>query len=395
MKLDDTQYKILIIFFMCLIPWILVVMWTATFVNKTKSDECNAENYKCEAPVKAAYGSSSSSTPTTTIPSSTQPTTNINDDKQKEIGALTATTTTKEGFISSATTDLDATDCGQTPIKRISEPKANSAKTFNAFTTLSIISIVVMVALIVGCIWYYNYIGSGSGFEIQKACLVIVVIISIIFSIMMSVFLGLKNKMYTSAAFHTSIISFLSIIIVAIKYFTGSNWPTWSIVSYAVLGLLTILMLFGTMFIHTFQKDNLEKGKYTHAVNEAISAIVPPFMIIYVLISLLLGVGTIATKGSVPFSITQMISAILLMACIGMYYKYKVDCNNSVPMCRNDLITTLSKDKKKRTISSACIPDTGMTIKTKTIINMGVAMSVLMGINQLIGGIAFGLHKSK
>lgn len=387
MALNNTATKILIILFLCFIPWVLVIMWTASFIKKTKSDECNAENYQCEPPIKGQFGFSKTTqfTPTPSQSASS----NISADEQAALNALkNPTITKKENFIT-GTTDLEATQCGE-PIK-ISGPTVNSSATFNGMKIMSIISIVVMViiSLVLIKVNVWGITGGDPDITVPKSMGIVISSISLISLIMISIFLGMKNKLYTSAGFHTSIIGTLLIIICFIKYFTPSSWPTWSIVAYSVLGLLTVLMIFGTIFIHTFQKDNLLRGKYTHAVNESIAAIVPPVMILYVIGSVLFGVGIIATKQNLSFGITQIISAILLLACVIMYYKYKTDCKESVQICRN--VALIQRINKQTLIPvSACVPDTGMSIKPKTILNMGIAMSVLMGINHLVGGLIIG-----
>ena len=373
---------------MCFIPWILVVMWTATFANKTMTDECNAENYKCSAPVKGSLGFSETTPPTT--PSQTS--SSLGQDEKNARDAL-ATSPTKEAFISGST-DLDATKC-DIP-ERISTPKVNSAATFKGMKIMSIISIVVMLvsAPILFMTKIYNQSG-GSGVDyirIQRNMVWAIILINTILGIMISVFLGENNKLYTSAGFHTSIIAILLILICLVKFLTPDSWPMPAVVINVVLGILCVLMIFGTIFIHTFQKRNIEEGKYTHAVNESISAIVPPVMIVYVIGSILVGVGSIATKNSLPFGITQIISAILLLDCISMYYKYKNDCKNSIPICENKIVVKQLDNKTKKAIS-ICQPETGMSITKKTIINMGIAISVLMGINHLAGGLALGLHE--
>lgn len=399
MALSDTTKKSLIILFMCFIPWILVVMWTATFVKKTKSDKCNAQNYKCAAPVigDASFKpSTTANTPASSQPLTPSQSSGINEDETTALEAL-RTSTTKEKFIS-GTTNLDATNCGSP--ERISFPPVNSDRTFNGMKNMSIVSMVAI--LVVGIIFFFlriYYFGNGlqaRGTGAEKTTHTIALIIcllSLISTIMISVFLGLKEKLYTSAAFHTSIIFVLVLFISIIKYNTPESWPTKAIGSYSVLGLLLVLMIFGTLFLHGFQKENINQGKYTHAINESISAIVPIFMIGYVIISILLGVGTIATKNSIPFGITQIISSILLLACISMYYKYKADCNDSNPICKNKIIVITINEQTKQPVS-VCKPDTGMSITTKTIIKMGIAISVLMGINHLVGGLALGLHKT-
>jgi len=402
MPLSDTSKKSLIILFMCFIPWILVVMWTATFVKKTKSDECNAENYSCAAPLvgDTSFRPTTQAAPASSEPAPSQPTTTsaasgINKD---EADALAAgrTSTTKETFVS-GTTNLDATKCGSTT--RISFPAVNSDATFDGMKIMSIVSMVSI--LVVGIIFFFLRIGyfggwhsKGKGSDAYTFIIAIIIcVLALTSTIMISVFLGLKDKLYTSAAFHSSIIFVLMLLICIIKYFTHDSWPIWTIASYSVLGLLLVLMIFGTLFIHNFQKENIQQGKYTHAINESISAIVPIFMIGYVIISILVGVGSIATKNSMIFGITQIISSILLLACISMYYKYKSDCNDSNPVCRNEIIVISTNTQTKQPVS-ICKPDTGMSIKPKTIINMGIAISVLMGINQLAGGLALGLHKT-
>ena len=383
---------------MCFIPWILVVMWTATFVKKTKSDECNAENYACAAPVIGDASFKPNTTTKAPAPSQPSTTSQSSDINKDEADALAAgrTSTTKETFIS-GTTNLDATNCGSPT--RISFPLVNSDATFDGMRITSIVSMVSI--LLVGIIFFLLRIGyfgglhpKGTGEDKIKYIIAwVIILISLVSTIMISVFLGQKDKLYDSAAFHTSIIFVLALFICIIKYNTPDSWPTPAIGSYSVLGLLLVLMIFGTLFLHNFQKENIKEGKYTHAINESISAIVPIFMIGYVIFSILVGVGSIATKNSIPFGITQIISSILLLACISMYYKYKSDCNDSNPICRNKIMVISINEQTKKPLS-ICNPDTGMSITKKTIINMGIAISVLMGINQLAGGLALGLHKT-
>jgi hypothetical protein len=403
MALSETNNKSLIILFMCFIPFLLVIMWTATFVKKTKSDGCNAENYECAAPVigDASFKPITPPQEAQKQPSS-QPSTNskssgINDDEKKALDTARKSNT-NEPFVS-GTTNLDATKCGS-PL-RISFPAVNSDATFEGMKITSIVSMVSI--LLVGIIFLFGRIvffkklkpqGRGEGAEATTHTIAIIIcVLCLVSTIMISVFLGQKEKLYTSAAFHTSIIFVLALVMCIIKFNTPDSWPTLAIGSYSVLGLLLVLMIFGTLFIHTYQKENIEQGKYTHAINESISAIVPIFMIGYVIISILVGVGSIATKNSIPFGITQIISSILLLACISMYYKYKADCNNSNQICQNKIIVITTNEQTKQPVS-ICKPDTGMSITKKTIINMGIAISVLMGINHLAGGLALGLHKT-
>ena len=405
-KIDSA--KIFLILFSCLVPIILVVIWTVSFIKKTQSDECNRLNYKCAPPVidtglAELYNPSTTTTkaPASSNPASSNPSTKtpdeqqaLNDANKQQSGA---TTTTKKPFTNVTNPKVDAICVGKP--ERIKWPTPDSDYTIKTLKSaaIGIFSICIILALSIGK--DRLFLGNGSGLFIKpwkhdgnqtKINWLLSLVISL-GSLGVIIYSNVKENPYNSyLAFNLSLIALFALLglsdIVSNEAFIPRP------LAY-IFFMILIALIAGTIYMFKFQEDNIKEGKISHAINEAIIAMTPPMMALMVLISVgVAGYHLLMDDGSTVFGITQVISILVLLACIGMYYDYSKKCRNSVRICKLRNPTDY-KGVEGGITEYMCVPSTGMNITPTTITNMGIAVSVIIGLNNIVGAMALGLQK--
>ena len=419
-----TPENIFKILFCCLLPIILVVMWTVSFIKKTQSDECNKLNYECDPPqINVVLGNLPPKQPFNDI---TNPST-LDPDQQKAINAAriaqngtttNPSTTTKSTTTTIPTTTTKSSTTTKAEIKqidqcvgkprRIKRATPDSQYTIDTLkgSSIAIFCISCLLALFNGPnrLFEDTTLAGGSkplifSWAHNADNLVINIIVSWVILLggtgfFIYAYAFKQNKHNTYLAFNISLIALFALLGLSDILSPQGDELFPKYITYIFFAIFLALIA-GTIYMFKFQEDNIKEGKISHAINEAIIAMTPPMMAIMVLISIALIIENLFGKsGSMVFGITQIISVLILIACIAMYYDYSKKCRESVPRCELD-VKTKYYDVQTGLTGKRCIPYTGMNITTKTITNMGIAVSVLIGLNNIVGAIAFGIANPK
>jgi divalent metal cation (Fe/Co/Zn/Cd) transporter len=404
--------NIFTILFGCLIPIILVVIWTISFIRKTKSDKCNKLNYTCDPPqTDVVLGNVPPKQPFANINNLlTQEEKKASNDALKEQDGTVMTTTSTIPNITTteptstiiAKSEIEQIDkCVSAPklIKRATPDSKYTMKTLK-WTTLGLIFLNFFLIFTLGKTGLFGIMRNDDrlalldfddhpGYNNRLINTIISWIVLFGQIVLMIFYLARDNNYNVYLAFNLSLIVLFGILGLS-EIRTEDDQPLFPKPITYIFVALFLALLAGTIYMFKFQEDNIKEGKISHAINEAIMAMIPPFMAIFVLISFGLIIKHLFQGGNKIFGITQIISLLILIACITMYYDYSKKCRESIPKCELD-IKTKHYDVQTALTGKKCVPYTGMNITTETITNMGIAISVIIGLNNIGGAIALSI----
>ena len=401
----------LITIVLCILPITLVILFAYILIDKSKSDLCNPANYSCELPFSTGVGlqnqpQNQPQKATPAAPDSTAYGSNLAKAKAAAAKAM-ANANAKEGDNFVAVSSIKHQCIA--PGKLINGPtKQGSMKVYTAVTIILMIILILFVIIVslgftddntheklINFLINFDDEHKLNTLEPEKDIPIaktigLLIPASIVIVILTIVYLAKQPNTIKEqhAAFSISLIGMFTAIIASIRLIS----PIPNMISY----ILTILMfialvalIVGTIMLHTTEIENLKKGYLSTAVNNTAMKSIPIFMGIVALCNLgAIGYGVKhhkTSKSGIIFMITQGISFILLVACIGFYYNYKFKCDShSVITCKPVERNTYDKDGSLNT-EIYCKPITNMPVSTNTVSNMGIAMCVLMTLTQIVG----------
>ncbi len=396
---------------LCIIPVILVGLYTYLLITNSDTDLCHPENYSCSAPLingvpqKDQQPQQPQQPVNPPEPSSSQPQSMASNlEKAMEAAAAAMENATKDNF---APVQMVTSKYSCNPPDLVNGPKQLSSSESKTYKTAAIILIVILILFTFsvsikekdardnGILLVYgssNYDKLDPSDKTKYKTLWLLVLSTIAIGILGSIYLAKNTIKDTHIGFSSSLVGiFLAIFIFLVIY-----WPdTDSLTIYIfrlIMAIATILLIIGTAILHTTESDNLQNGFLKTAINNTTMKIVPILMGVVALGNL----GAIAfgvkthkkDKASIVFMIAQGISAILLITCIGFYYDYKSKCgSHSVAICKPIDKPKYNEDGSLDT-SIYCKQITGMTISKDKVKNMSIGMCVLTILTQIVGFIA-------
>lgn len=398
---------------LCIIPVILVGLYTYLLITNSDTDLCHPENYTCSAPLingveqKGQQPQQPQKPVNPPEPNSSQPQSMASNlEKAREAAAAAMENATKDNF---ASVQMVTSKYSCKDPELVNGPKQLSSSESKTYKIAAIILIVILILftfsvsikttenvthldenLLVYGSTHYDRLNPSD--KTKYKTLWLLVLSTIVIGILGSVYLAKNTIKDTHIGFSSSLIG----IFIGIFAFLVINWPdTDSLTIYIfrlIMAIGTILLIIGTAILHTTESDNLQNGFLKTAINNTIMKIVPILMGVVALGNLgAIGFG-IKThkkgKASIVFMIAQGISALLLITCIGFYYDYKSKCNShSVGICKPIDKPKYNEDGSLDT-SIYCKQITGMTISKDKVKNMSIAMCVLTILTQIVGFIA-------
>ena len=373
-RFETTKDKGIGIGMLCILPVLVLVIFVITFSIKTKRDLCNVSNNICDPPTTKAQ--SQEQTKIYEIRSCSKP-------------------RTKPGH------DL-----------------IDSSSSLNGYIGTAIFFILLVIALLISyyfftelgtaqnkkSIWVYWWNRAGindNEISIARTFMYFTILIAVLL-IASVVYLGMSRKANKANNVHIGFsISFINILITLILtmflsseksfsafFFTKpSNYTSYG---YVILSLILIIFIIGTIYFHTSQKENLDEGKITYAINESVVNMMAPIMLVISLANLLIGGGMIKNsmkqkqidKLRLTFGITQIISGILLVAGAAYFYNYKAKCSSATITCAYS-----SKNIDRGSGEDMCTPYSGMSMTHSSSVTMGISLSVIMSLIQIVGSV--------
>jgi hypothetical protein len=373
-RFETTKDKGIGIGMLCILPVLVLVIFVITFSIKTKRDLCNVSNYICDPPTTKAQSQEQT--------------------KIYEIRSC-STPTTKPGH------DL-----------------IDSSSSLNGYIGTAIFFILLVIALLISYYFFtelgtdrnkktiWRYFFTNAGLDIDDESIIwtfrgalILIAVLLIASV---IYLGMSRKANKANNVHIGFsISFINILITLILtmflssnksfstfFFTKpSNYTSYG---YVILSLILIIFIIGTIYFHTSQKENLDEGKITYAINESVVNMMAPIMLVISLANLLIGGGMIKNsmkqkqidKLRLTFGITQIISGILLVAGAAYFYNYKAKCSSATITCAYS-----SKNIDRGSGEDMCTPYSGMSMTHSSSVTMGISLSVIMSLIQIVGSV--------
>ena len=398
---------------LCILPIALVILFAYILIGKSKTDLCNSMNYSCDLPFSSGIGLQNQ--PQNATPSNKTQISQITDSttygsnlaKAKAAASIAMTkANAKDGDTFAAVSSIKHQCIAQA--KLINGPeKQGSMKGYTAATIILMVILILFVVIITLGLEDENASDKLINFLIKfdedhklntlaeenvprAKTIGLLIPTSIIIVILTIVYLAkqpntIKEK---HAAFSISLIGMFMAVIASIKLIS----PNPNMISYIltiIIFIALVALIIGTIILHTTETKNLTSGYLSTAVNNTAMKTIPIFMGIVALCNLgAIGYGVKhhkTSKTGIIFMITQGISLILLVACIGFYYNYKFKCDShSVATCKPVENHKYNKDGSLDT-EIYCKPVTNMSVSASTVSNMGIAMCVLMTLTQIVG----------
>jgi len=407
---------------LCLLPIILVSLFAGLLINNSHTDSCHPSNYVCESAIVVDNSPNKPTSQPTSQPSSQPQPDYASNLAKAKAEAAASMARAGEGF---APAGMPGASEGFAPLVRskynckdaklVGGPTQASKSETNKYFAASITFIILLSIIFVlsffwnvddgahrHSYWYYclkkdklsdDDLPKFWGVMIGGPSILILIILTIVFLAKKPH--GIKEKHAAKkthdikekhAAFSISLIGMLIALGCFLPFVVAE---TTSKVTSIIIGTIVLIIAVGTAILHTTEADNLTQGFLDKAINNTTMKILPFLMAIVALGNLgAIGYGIKGKKydkPSIVFMITQAVSAILLIACIGFYYNYKSKCNShSSAICKPIDKSTYDEDGNLET-GIDCKPVTNMPISKSTVTKTCIALSVLMALTQIVG----------
>ena len=266
----------------------------------------------------------------------------------------------------------------------------DSEEYINGFSiaTYVFVGIVVIAIGIISWLKKGDIMGSSKKDNIPNAIIAVVAIVLCVAALVISA-TG-KNGFDKYLGFILAILAIVAVVGKSLHLFGKLSFSTtttggateieWT--NIAGIASVPLFIIITTIILMTTQSDNLRKNLVKYAVNNAVADST----------AVLCGVGAIVwllgsfslfknwrLKGtSVAFGVCLLITAILLIACVAIYFDYKKQCSRVSVICKPKLIDPSIDENTNYLSNVGCFPNSTLEITPNKVKDLSIAIPVLM-----------------
>ena len=266
----------------------------------------------------------------------------------------------------------------------------DSEEYINGFSTATYVFVAIAVIAIGIISWLKkgDIMGSSKKDNIPNAIIAVIALVLCVVALVKSA-TG-KNGFDKYLGFILAILAIVAVVGKSLHLFGKLSFSTtttggateieWT--NIAGIVSVPLFIIITTIILLTTQKDNLRKNLVKYAVNNAVADST----------AVLCGVGAIVwllgsfslfknwrLKGtSVAFGVCLLITAILLIACVAIYFDYKKQCSRVSVICKPKLIDPSIDENTNYLSNVGCFPNSTLEITPNKVKDLSIAIPVLM-----------------